>query len=229
VAHEPAFKRAARESTKQLTDHYHLVPVTTSLAAAIAASRDVSCAGSSRSVGHSRSTCWSRTRYQANTTTLRFARREKELIHVGILVDGKRQDRWYDTKSTGGRFVRWDRVIATGPRAMARRGRAAKAVLSPSPGAIIYVSIAETVNFEHIRRTITTSHKAIDPTGIVRWARSSILSFHGRDGPSVARTRDPATDRPSRLLLETGGRADRKLMASPYLRNARHPLAYRWE
>jgi putative glutathione S-transferase len=25
---------------------------------------------------------------------------------MGLLVDGKRQDRWYDTASTSGRFVR---------------------------------------------------------------------------------------------------------------------------
>jgi putative glutathione S-transferase len=27
---------------------------------------------------------------------------------MGILVDGVWKDEWYDTKSTGGRFVRWE-------------------------------------------------------------------------------------------------------------------------
>ena len=30
---------------------------------------------------------------------------------MGLLVDGVWQDQWYDTKSTGGRFVRGDAVF----------------------------------------------------------------------------------------------------------------------
>lgn len=33
---------------------------------------------------------------------------------MGLLVDGKWQDKWYDTKSTGGRFKRSESSSATG-------------------------------------------------------------------------------------------------------------------
>ena len=65
---------------------------------------------------------------------------------MGLLVEGKWVDRWYETKETGGKFVRqdakWrDRVTADGKpaeaaRAASRQSRAAITSMcrSPAPG-----------------------------------------------------------------------------------------------
>lgn len=58
---------------------------------------------------------------------------------MGLLVDGKWQDRWYDTKSTGGRFERskaqWrDWVTRDGKPA-----EGARAASGPRPDATIFM------------------------------------------------------------------------------------------
>ncbi len=62
---------------------------------------------------------------------------------MGLLVDGQWQDKWYDTKSTGGRFQRSESQFrnwvtadgAAGPpaRAASRRKRAATTCTCPTP------------------------------------------------------------------------------------------------
>jgi putative glutathione S-transferase len=54
---------------------------------------------------------------------------------MGLLVDGKWQDRWYDTGETGGRFVRSDAQFRNWITRDGRPGRAARAASSPSPAA----------------------------------------------------------------------------------------------
>jgi glutathionyl-hydroquinone reductase len=60
---------------------------------------------------------------------------------MGQLVDGVWHDVWYDTKASGGAFVRKDagfRNWVTGR--MAARGQRARAGSRPKPGAITFTS-----------------------------------------------------------------------------------------
>ena len=62
---------------------------------------------------------------------------------MGLLVDGKWQDRWYDTKTSGGKFIREDAQFRSwvtptaplAPRVMPalRRSRVATISTSPTP------------------------------------------------------------------------------------------------
>ena len=62
---------------------------------------------------------------------------------MGLLVDGKWQDRWYDTKNSGGKFVRaqsqWRDWITHDGKPAEGRGRGFKA----EPGRYhLYISLA---------------------------------------------------------------------------------------
>ena len=56
---------------------------------------------------------------------------------MGLLIDGRWHDQWYDTSATGGRFVRRDSVFAIGLRLTVRPARRGPADTGPSPVAII--------------------------------------------------------------------------------------------
>ncbi|HWK00278.1 MAG TPA: glutathione S-transferase family protein [Xanthobacteraceae bacterium] len=62
---------------------------------------------------------------------------------MGLLVDGVWQDRWYDTKSTGGRFVRSDAVFRNWITADGSAGPSGDSGFKAEPGRYhLYVSLA---------------------------------------------------------------------------------------
>ncbi len=62
---------------------------------------------------------------------------------MGLLVDGVWQDRWYDTKSTGGRFVRTETVFRNWVTAAGDAGPSGEAGFRAEPGRYhLYVSLA---------------------------------------------------------------------------------------
>ena len=54
---------------------------------------------------------------------------------MGLLVDGKWQDKWYSTAETGGKFVRKESQFRNWVTPTARPARAASAASRPSPAA----------------------------------------------------------------------------------------------
>src|ERR1700758_5596410 len=62
---------------------------------------------------------------------------------MGLLVNGQWQDQWYDTKSTGGRFVRKDAAFRNWVTADGTAGPRAKASFKAEAGRYhLYVSLA---------------------------------------------------------------------------------------
>jgi putative glutathione S-transferase len=60
---------------------------------------------------------------------------------MGILIDGVWKDEWYDTKSTGGRFVRWESHYRNWITPDGRAGPSGEAALLPNPGVTISTSL----------------------------------------------------------------------------------------
>ncbi len=68
---------------------------------------------------------------------------EMEQDEMGLLVDGKWQDRWYDTKKTGGRFVRQESAFRNWVTAEGRPGPTGKGGFKAEAGRYhLYVSLA---------------------------------------------------------------------------------------
>ena len=62
---------------------------------------------------------------------------------MGLLVNGVWQDQWYDTKSTGGRFVRHDSVFRNWVTADGGKGPSGEGGFQAEPGRYhLYVSLA---------------------------------------------------------------------------------------
>jgi putative glutathione S-transferase len=62
---------------------------------------------------------------------------------MGLLVNGVWQDQWYDTKSTGGRFVRHDSVFRNWVTADGTKGQSGEGGFKAEPGRYhLYVSLA---------------------------------------------------------------------------------------
>ena len=59
---------------------------------------------------------------------------------MGLLVDGVWKDQWYDTKSTGGRFVRKDAAFRNWITADGSAGPSGEAASRPRPDAITCLS-----------------------------------------------------------------------------------------
>ena len=59
---------------------------------------------------------------------------------MGLLVDGKWQDKWYSTAETGGKFVRKESQFRNWVTRDGAPGRAARAASRPSPAATISTS-----------------------------------------------------------------------------------------
>ena len=59
---------------------------------------------------------------------------------MGVLVEGVWKDQWYDTQSTGGRFVRWESRYRNWITPDGAPGPTGKAASGPSPAAIISMS-----------------------------------------------------------------------------------------
>ena len=120
---------------------------------------------------------------------------------MGLLIDGKWHDEWYDTKGTGGRFVRKDSAFRSWVRADGSTD------FAPAPGRYhLYVSRAcpwahRTLIFRKLKRledviTVSVVHPTMGPDG---W------SFENPDGtPGCV----PDTVNGARFLHEIYTRAD---------------------
>lgn len=60
---------------------------------------------------------------------------------MGLLIDGVWHEQWYDTSSTGGRFIRKDSIYRNWVTADGAAGQAAVQALLPKPGDITYMSV----------------------------------------------------------------------------------------
>ena len=61
---------------------------------------------------------------------------------MGLLVNGKWVDEWYDTAATGGRFMRPKRNFATGSRPTEAPAPRVRPVFGPRQGAILFLCVA---------------------------------------------------------------------------------------
>ncbi len=91
---------------------------------------------------------------------------------MGLLVDGQWQDKWYDTKDTGGRFERSRSQFRSWITADGKSGASGEGGFKAESGRYhLYVSyacpVAETVHMDHIRQHYFRSHPTINPYGIV--------------------------------------------------------------
>ena len=61
---------------------------------------------------------------------------------MGLLVDGKWTDRWYDTKASGGKFVRQNAQWRDWITADGKPAEGARAASRPSPAATTSMSLS---------------------------------------------------------------------------------------
>jgi glutathionyl-hydroquinone reductase len=59
---------------------------------------------------------------------------------MGLLIDGRWYDQWYDTSASGGRFVRPDSVFRNWVTTDGTPGPTGAAATDPGPGVIISMS-----------------------------------------------------------------------------------------
>jgi putative glutathione S-transferase len=104
---------------------------------------------------------------------------------MGLLVDGKWEDRWYDTKSSGGRFVRADSQFRNWITPDGSAGPTGEGGFAAAPGRYhLYVSLA--CPWAH-RTLIFRALKGLDSfisVSVVNWLMGA-LGWTFDDGPGV--------------------------------------------